>query len=94
VFTNALPVAGVDGTLEKRMKGTAAEGRVRAKTGSLRWAGALSGYADTAAGERLAFALMLNRYQEPQGGASASRELDLIAEWLASVRQHSREEKP
>ena len=34
VFYNAMPIAGVDGTLKDRMKGTPAEGNVHAKTGS------------------------------------------------------------
>ncbi|MEY4386627.1 MAG: D-alanyl-D-alanine carboxypeptidase/D-alanyl-D-alanine-endopeptidase, partial [Verrucomicrobiota bacterium] len=43
-FVNALPIAGVDGTIRRRMKGTLAENNVRAKTGTLRWVNALSGY--------------------------------------------------
>ena len=62
VYRNALPVAGVDGTLQNRMKGTQAAGNVRAKTGTLRYVFTLSGYVTTAAGERLAFSLMLNNY--------------------------------
>jgi D-alanyl-D-alanine carboxypeptidase/D-alanyl-D-alanine-endopeptidase (penicillin-binding protein 4) len=40
----ALPIAGVDGTLKNRMKGTPAEGMLRAKTGTHVGAYALSGY--------------------------------------------------
>ena len=64
VFSDALPVAGVDGTLRNRMRGTVAENNVRAKTGSLSSAASLSGYLTTAAGERLAFSIMVNNYPE------------------------------
>src|ERR1019366_10582759 len=65
VYREALPIAGVDGSLRNRMKNTAAAGNVHAKTGTLRWAHALSGYVTTAAGEHLAFSIMLNRYAAP-----------------------------
>ena len=61
-FRDSLPIAGVDGTLEKRMRGTAAERRVVAKTGTLRLANALAGYATTERGERLAFAIVVNNH--------------------------------
>jgi D-alanyl-D-alanine carboxypeptidase/D-alanyl-D-alanine-endopeptidase (penicillin-binding protein 4) len=82
-YLDALPIAGVDGTLRNRMKGTRAEGNVRAKTGTLRWANGLSGYVTTAAGERLAFSLVLNRYAGTTAENSARAELDRIAVWLA-----------
>jgi len=81
-FLAALPVAGVDGTLRRRMKGTAAEGNVRAKTGTLRWVNALSGHVTSAAGERLVFSLLLNR-NVPAPGRSGREELDAIAVMLA-----------
>jgi N-acyl-D-amino-acid deacylase len=81
-FLAALPTAGVSGSLAKRMHGTAAEGNVHAKTGGLRWANTLSGYVTTAAGERLAFSLMLNRYVAPPG-RKATQELDELAVLLA-----------
>lgn len=60
VFREALPVGGVDGTLRNRMRGTAAAGNVRAKTGTLSTATSLSGYVTGAGGERLVFSLMIN----------------------------------
>src|SRR5689334_8466483 len=62
VFRDALPIAGVDGTLRNRFKGTPAENNLRAKTGSLRSAASLAGYVTTAGGERLAFSIMVNNY--------------------------------
>jgi D-alanyl-D-alanine carboxypeptidase/D-alanyl-D-alanine-endopeptidase (penicillin-binding protein 4) len=62
VFRDALPIAGVDGTLRNRLRGTPAENNLRAKTGSLSSAASLAGYVTTAAGERLAFSIMVNNY--------------------------------
>lgn len=61
-FREALPIAGIDGTLRNRMKGTTAENNVRAKTGSLSSASSLAGYLTTAGGENLAFSIMVNNY--------------------------------
>jgi D-alanyl-D-alanine carboxypeptidase/D-alanyl-D-alanine-endopeptidase (penicillin-binding protein 4) len=59
-FADTLPVAGEDGTLENRLKNTAAAGRVRAKTGTVNSTAGLSGYATTAGGKRLIFAFFGN----------------------------------
>lgn len=59
-FYDALPIAGGDGTLRKRMKGTLAEGNARLKTGSLATVSTLSGYVTTRDGQRLAVSLLTN----------------------------------
>lgn len=71
VYRDSLPIAGVDGTLERRMRGTPAERNVRAKTGSLTYVNSLSGYATTRRGQMLIFSLMANNYTGPGRDATA-----------------------
>jgi D-alanyl-D-alanine carboxypeptidase/D-alanyl-D-alanine-endopeptidase (penicillin-binding protein 4) len=78
----AFPVAGVDGTLLTRMRGTPAEKNVRAKTGSMSNIRSLAGYVTTRDGERLAFVILLNNFEGP--GATALQAIDAIAVRLAS----------
>ncbi|MBK9247365.1 MAG: D-alanyl-D-alanine carboxypeptidase/D-alanyl-D-alanine-endopeptidase [Ignavibacteria bacterium] len=59
-FKSSLAIAGVDGTLKRRMKQTYAERNLQAKTGTLRNASALAGYVTTRDGERLCFAFIFN----------------------------------
>jgi serine-type D-Ala-D-Ala carboxypeptidase/endopeptidase (penicillin-binding protein 4) len=59
-FTGSLAVAGRSGTISTRMRGTAAQDRCRAKTGTLRDVSALAGYCTTASGRTLAFAFLMN----------------------------------
>jgi D-alanyl-D-alanine carboxypeptidase/D-alanyl-D-alanine-endopeptidase (penicillin-binding protein 4) len=61
-FVNTLPVAGVDGTLENRMRDTMAQGNARAKSGSFTNARALAGTVMTRDREPLAFAIIANNY--------------------------------
>jgi D-alanyl-D-alanine carboxypeptidase/D-alanyl-D-alanine-endopeptidase (penicillin-binding protein 4) len=85
-YYNALPIAGVDGTLDKRMKGTPAEGNVRAKTGTLAKARNLSGYVTTADGERLIFSVLANNTTAP--GSMVTGVADQIGAALAAYRGH------
>ena len=85
-YYNSLPVAGVDGTLDKRMKGTPAEGNVHAKTGTLAKARNLSGYVTTADGERLIFSVMANNTTAP--GSMVTGVADQIGAALAVYRGH------
>lgn len=65
IFYESLPIAGVDGTIRRRMRGTKAEGNVRAKTGSIGYVRNLSGYVTSADGEMFVFSLLANHYTVP-----------------------------
>jgi D-alanyl-D-alanine carboxypeptidase/D-alanyl-D-alanine-endopeptidase (penicillin-binding protein 4) len=92
-YQSGLPVAGVDGTLQNRMKGTAAAGNARAKTGSLRYVYTLSGYVTSAAGERLAFSIMLNNYYNTDPNSSPRGDIDAIVVMLAEFAGRSEKQK-
>jgi D-alanyl-D-alanine carboxypeptidase/D-alanyl-D-alanine-endopeptidase (penicillin-binding protein 4) len=61
-FEASLPIAGRDGTLDDRMKGTAAEGNARAKTGAFSNARGLCGYVRSADGEPIVFSILANNF--------------------------------
>lgn len=65
----SLPVAGEDGTLAERMRGTVADGRVRAKTGTLPRVSCLSGYVEGHGKPRLAFSILMNDFSCAVGTA-------------------------
>nr|WP_240922326.1 D-alanyl-D-alanine carboxypeptidase/D-alanyl-D-alanine-endopeptidase [Oleiagrimonas sp. C23AA] len=85
VYHDAMPTAGVDGTLRYRLRHTRAAGNMHAKTGTLRFSYALSGYVTDASGQHLAFSIMLDRYRRrlsPHGrpiGPSVHHDIDHIA---------------
>jgi serine-type D-Ala-D-Ala carboxypeptidase/endopeptidase (penicillin-binding protein 4) len=83
-YYDALPIAGVDGTLRNRMKGTLAEGNVHAKTGSFTAARSLSGYVATADHRMLLFSFLCNDFTVPI--RSVERVQDAIAARLAGMR--------
>jgi serine-type D-Ala-D-Ala carboxypeptidase/endopeptidase (penicillin-binding protein 4) len=62
LFTDTLPVSGLDGSLAERLKTPPAKGAVHAKTGSLNHVNALSGYATTVTGETVAFSILCNNH--------------------------------
>ncbi len=79
-YVASLPIAGVDGTLENRMKGMRAEKVLRAKTGTLSGVSTLAGYTVTADGEVLAFCILISHYVGP--AAPARRVQDEIGNCL------------
>jgi D-alanyl-D-alanine carboxypeptidase/D-alanyl-D-alanine-endopeptidase (penicillin-binding protein 4) len=93
----SLPVAGIDGSLQDRMKSTVAAGKIHAKTGSVEHVRTLSGFAETPSGRRLIFSFLSNN----QGGKSHEaadalnglcvamiEEFDEAAATLAPTRDH------
>lgn len=79
-----LPVAGIDGTLSKRMMDSSAFKNVRAKTGTLSGVSALSGYVNAANGNLIAFSILI---QNHVGQTSKAREIqDQICRILADYK--------
>lgn len=74
-----LPVAGVDGTLSRRMKGTAAEGRARMKTGTLRDAVALAGFVPDSKGKTWIVVALVN----DENAMKARPAVDALIDWIA-----------
>lgn len=80
-FEASLAVAGVDGTLGRRMRNTRAQGQLRAKTGTLNKVVTLTGVVWTADGRKLAFSILFN---QTKGGAWGYRQIqDKIGARLA-----------
>ncbi|MCX6545642.1 MAG: D-alanyl-D-alanine carboxypeptidase/D-alanyl-D-alanine-endopeptidase [Acidobacteria bacterium] len=84
-FLDALPIAGVDGTISGRMRDTKAQGNARAKTGSISNARALSGFVTSADGEPLVFSMIVNNFNVSQ--AEADRLIDRAVVRLAEFRR-------
>jgi D-alanyl-D-alanine carboxypeptidase/D-alanyl-D-alanine-endopeptidase (penicillin-binding protein 4) len=84
LFYDALPIAGVDGTIRNRMKGTPAEGNIHAKTGTLDKARSLSGYVTTADGRMLLFSALANNYTVPT--RRVDQVTDALGAFLAGLR--------
>ena len=83
-FVASMPIAELDGTLEKRLRG--GKGRIRAKTGLLSDASvtALSGFAEREDGETLIFSILVNGYS---GGAGAAMDaVDQLATTLLDTK--------
>jgi D-alanyl-D-alanine carboxypeptidase/D-alanyl-D-alanine-endopeptidase (penicillin-binding protein 4) len=81
-FYEALPIAGVDGTIASRMRGTPAQGNVHAKTGTVDKARSLSGYVTTPGGHMLVFSFLCNNFTVPN--RDVERMQDAILVRLAS----------
>jgi D-alanyl-D-alanine carboxypeptidase/D-alanyl-D-alanine-endopeptidase (penicillin-binding protein 4) len=95
-YYESLPVSGVDGTLEDRMKNTPAAGRIHAKTGSVEHVRTLSGFAETLSGRRIIFSFLSNN----QGGknheaadALTGLSVAMIEEFNVTVKKRGAKQK-
>ena len=88
VFYDALPIAGVDGTIASRMRNSPAQGNVHAKTGTLDMVRSLSGYVTTADRRLLIFSVLVNNWTVPVG--EVERVQDALATLLARFRLDDR----
>jgi D-alanyl-D-alanine carboxypeptidase/D-alanyl-D-alanine-endopeptidase (penicillin-binding protein 4) len=81
-FSDSLPVAGREGTVADRMRGTAAAGRCHTKTGTLTGVSALSGYCFNRDGKVMAFSILKNRVSDlSQAHLQQDRMAALIARY-------------
>ena len=77
-FLKSLPVAGIDGTLRDRMENSPAEGKVKAKTGSMTRVLNLSGYIKGREGRVYAFSILINNYAGPAEAVKSLQDSFLV----------------
>ena len=80
-WRSTFPIAGVDGTLARRFRGTPLEGKLFAKTGTLNATNALSGYMIAGSGRTLVFSFYAN---DVPGDAGATRFMDAALALIAA----------
>jgi serine-type D-Ala-D-Ala carboxypeptidase/endopeptidase (penicillin-binding protein 4) len=85
IYRDSLPIAGISGSLKNRMKGTLAQGIVRAKTGSMSGVVSLSGYINLPQYSPLVFSVILN--QHDRSTSQMVKVIDEVMVVLARVKQ-------
>ncbi|MDR1646746.1 MAG: D-alanyl-D-alanine carboxypeptidase [Zoogloeaceae bacterium] len=81
-FIASLPISAVDGTMQKRLRGTAAAGRVHMKTGSLNGAKTAAGYVQDIHGKRYAVTFLINHTNAAQG----EKAMDALLLWIVEQK--------
>lgn len=81
-FRASLPLAGSEGTVAGRMRGSAAAGRCRVKTGTLTGVSALSGYCQTRSGRQIAISILMNGVTSTYAARSAQDRIAALAAGL------------
>ncbi|MGE5325558.1 MAG: D-alanyl-D-alanine carboxypeptidase/D-alanyl-D-alanine-endopeptidase [Deltaproteobacteria bacterium] len=77
IYFDALPIAGVDGTLAKRFRRSRAGGKIHAKTGTINHVNTLSGYMQLPSGRKLAFSALADNHE--MSDEAALKTLDAVA---------------
>ena len=83
IFKQSLPVSGVSGTLKSFCKGTEAESRIFAKTGSATGVQCYSGYIETTSGKNLIFSLLINQFSGPR--AAMRKKLEILFNQIIKI---------
>lgn len=78
VFTDSLPVAGVDGTMAHRLAGQGVDGNAHIKTGTLRDVRAIAGYVSATDGATYVVVSLIN---DPHAEAARAAH-DALLEWI------------
>lgn len=81
-FENSLPIAGQSGTIRSLCRGQAADGRMKAKSGTLNRVKAYSGYVNSRSGDKIAFAIIVNNYDLT--GYQAGKRMEKIFNAMAN----------
>ncbi|HEV2261694.1 MAG TPA: D-alanyl-D-alanine carboxypeptidase/D-alanyl-D-alanine-endopeptidase [Candidatus Rubrimentiphilum sp.] len=87
IMLDALPVAGVRGTLRSSYKGTAAERKVFAKTGSISHVRTISGFVQTKTHGPVTFSFLINQWMgedQPHGASDLAKVRGAILSLIAS----------
>jgi D-alanyl-D-alanine carboxypeptidase/D-alanyl-D-alanine-endopeptidase (penicillin-binding protein 4) len=80
-FLSSFPIAGIDGTMRRRLRDSPAAGHARLKTGTLKNGVALAGYVTDAAGRQSVVVAMIN--DDRAGDGKGSAVLDALVDWVA-----------
>jgi D-alanyl-D-alanine carboxypeptidase/D-alanyl-D-alanine-endopeptidase (penicillin-binding protein 4) len=88
-YIASLPISAIDGTMQKRLRGTPAAGRAHIKTGSLNGAKAAAGYVQDTQGKRYAVTFLINHANAAQG----EKAMDALLLWVAGEKTESENTK-
>jgi len=79
IFYNSIPVAGKTGTLKHMFSGSIAEGKLRAKSGTVSRVKAYAGYVTSKSGREIAFSMVVNNFSCKSSEATEKLEQLMIA---------------